>query len=461
MVVFAASNPHSFRTWTWATLLSVAIHVGGAAAVLSMPAMHAGGLGALNAPGKDEAPLLLLPVEPPKPPKPPEPLPPPPAEAPKPSPPTPILKPPELRLGNDAADSQRQTWLSSPAEGEHIARPSTIDQPSLTKDQRPEPPPAPPPTQASPASQPTPANAPPEAAAKPETPKGTKDGEEGVKDRPLPKLQASASPPKPVAPRPEATVPVGTGKPEDATVGEKAREGGKPDTQPAPLPAEEKREAPEGEKPVDAPLNERMSDTDAASAGAAAEAKARAEATKEEKDREGKAEAEIAALKAKGEERPSKDGQAQPAPSPTNPAPAAMPAEAVPPMPSGRGKPVTVDTDAWMADREADGSSIKRAANFRNGRVEAGHGLDIRTVRPIFTAVTRALSFPSPPIVEVKFDRTGVASRVRVIRSSGYDDVDGPIVNAVYQWKASGKELAQIGPEADAGLVMRITFLLN
>ncbi len=104
---------------------------------------------------------------------------------------------------------------------------------------------------------------------------------------------------------------------------------------------------------------------------------------------------------------------------------------------------------------------MKRAATFRNGRVEAGQGLDIRTVRPIFTAVTRALSFPSPPIVEVKFSRAGVVEHVRVIRSSGYDDVDGPIVNAVYQWRASGKVLSTIGNEPDAGLVMRITFLLN
>lgn len=386
-----------------------------------------------------------------------------------------IKRPPPLTLGNDDATEKRETWLSSPAEGEHIARPSTIDQPALTRTARPEPPPAPPPSPPSEAGtpQPSPADAQPpqpqprEPAA---VPKGLPDGED-VPAKPLKKQEAALPAPQPGAPvlppatprgagEAETTAPEGEKKPELATEKERAK-----DALPSGLPPAEKPVDATPARPTDA-----KADTSEKSAGVSMAAQAREREHAAEVERAGQDEGETATIPAKGVEQPSAAAEA---PRPEAPAPARDPADAsrdtrgsqpsaaVPPRASGRGKPIEMDTDAWMADREADGSSVKRAATFRNGRVEAGQGLDIRTVRPIFTAVTRALAVPSAPIVEVKFDKAGMVRRVHVIRSSGYDDVDGPIVNAVYQWRAAGKELATIGDEPDAGLVMRVTFLLN
>ncbi len=441
--------PHRARTWAWSTLVSVAVHVACAAAVLSMPVVRAAGLGPLSGTQGPDQPLLLLPqaAPPPQPPPPkPEPV---------------IKRPPPLTLGNDAATEKRETWLSSPAEGEHIARPSTIDQPALRRTERPEPPPAPPPSPASEAGVPQPK--PTDAAPSPQprepvlVPKGLPEGEE-VPAKPLKKQEAAAPAPRPGAPVPppplprgsgeaQSTAPEGEKKPDLATEKERAKDAAPSDLLPA-------------QKPVDAtaaPPTDAKTDTRAKSTGVSPAAQAREREHKAEAERAGQDEGENAVLPPKGVDQPTPAEPADAAPE----MPDAQPSPAVPPRPSGRGKPVEMDTDAWMADREADGSSVKRAATFRNGKVEAGQGLDIRTVRPIFTAVTRALAFPTPPVVEVKFDKAGMAKRVRIIRSSGYDDVDGPIVNAVYQWLAAGKALATVGDEPDAGLVMRVTFLLN
>ncbi len=407
----------------------MAAHVLATTGIFLMPAVNPGTLGALGA-ARADAPLLLLPLTEAEPP--PQPaaavVPPPPSP---PLPPTPPLppEPPEVRLGADDAAARRETWLSSPATGEHVARPSTIDQPALTKNPRPEPPPAPPAappaaaTRVPSAVPPTPASA--EAGAQAPPARGTPDGETALPPRDARELAT----PTPAAPPPGAGLPP------------------TPVASASPTADVSTKPAPEATPATD------------------------------DSNRPGPREGEAAALKSKGDESAKPDPARDPVPLPSSrgsdlqavppdlasqPAtdsPAAAPP--APPTPSGRGSAPILDTDAWLADREADGSSIKRAAIFRSGRVEAGQGLDIRTVRPIFTAVTRALAFPTPPIVEVKFDRAGRVSRVRVIRSSGYADVDGPIVNAVYQWQARGDELGRIGPEPDAGLVMRITFLLN
>ncbi|MDP1660577.1 MAG: hypothetical protein Q8L55_01570 [Phycisphaerales bacterium] len=124
------------------------------------------------------------------------------------------------------------------------------------------------------------------------------------------------------------------------------------------------------------------------------------------------------------------------------------------------GTPMADKTVA--ADRDADAASVKRAAVFRNGKVEAGEGLDIRTVRPEFSLATRALRQPRSPTLEIVFGRDGRARSVRVLKSSGFPyEVDEPVKTALYNWRAKGRLLDDLPLRPDAVVLLEITVILQ
>lgn len=148
-----------------------------------------------------------------------------------------------------------------------------------------------------------------------------------------------------------------------------------------------------------------------------------------------------------------------PGSNPTTPA-AAPPASVTPGAAGSPGVPMANKTVA--ADRDADAASIKRSAVFRNGKVEAGEGLDIKTVRPRFNTATQALIQPGSPTLEIIFGKDGRAKRVRVLRSSGYPaEVDSPVVTALYNWRAKGRLLDELPPRPDSSVALEITILLH
>jgi hypothetical protein len=115
------------------------------------------------------------------------------------------------------------------------------------------------------------------------------------------------------------------------------------------------------------------------------------------------------------------------------------------------------------SDRDSDASVVSRKAKyFRNGRVEAGEGLEIRTVRPQFTLFAQAFARPRNPVIEILFGKDGRVRSVKVMRSSGYpSEVDDAIVTAAYNWRASGKALAELSERPEAGIKLVITILLS
>lgn len=131
--------------------------------------------------------------------------------------------------------------------------------------------------------------------------------------------------------------------------------------------------------------------------------------------------------------------------------------------PGAQGSPgVPMANKTVASDRDADPASIKRSAVFRNGKVEVGEGLDIKTVRPVFNTATQALIQPGSPTLEIIFGKDGRARRVRVLRSSGYPmEVDGPVVTALYNWRAKGRLLDELPPRADSSVALEITILLR
>ncbi len=105
---------------------------------------------------------------------------------------------------------------------------------------------------------------------------------------------------------------------------------------------------------------------------------------------------------------------------------------------NGTGKAGTTAADpAPMSDSESDAFSTTGAAVFRNGKLEARFGRQVKTIRPRLNLAGRQdlLSLPSPSVVlKVRADQTGRVRNVEVIKSSGSNEVDQPCVLAMYDW---------------------------
>ncbi len=139
---------------------------------------------------------------------------------------------------------------------------------------------------------------------------------------------------------------------------------------------------------------------------------------------------------------------APPATQPTGNSSAAPAAPGVVGSPGSPGAPGTlgVATGAPRADSESAPVSLNggQAIDVRPGRVVAGEGIEISTAHPRFSAVALSSSIPKNPLVRIVFDKYGTVIEAEVLRSSGYPNIDGPILASLYKWKASGKKLEQL-----------------
>jgi protein TonB len=120
--------------------------------------------------------------------------------------------------------------------------------------------------------------------------------------------------------------------------------------------------------------------------------------------------------------------------APTPPAPTPTP----PAAPSGSG------ATGRQSDRESTAASILTAEWKKLGQPLAGAGLEIKTRRPKFTHYTRIMGAARDPVVLVHFRRDGRVERVDLVRSSGNADVDRPVIDAIYLWRATGEPLGRI-----------------
>lgn len=114
------------------------------------------------------------------------------------------------------------------------------------------------------------------------------------------------------------------------------------------------------------------------------------------------------------------------------------------------------------SDKQADPVARDKPIEIRPGQPAAAEGLDIVTRKPVFTKLTLMTASPANPTINITFDRMGRVTNVTVTKSSGREDVDEPIVNAAYQWRARGPKLAQL-TEADpkATITIAVTILLR
>lgn len=131
---------------------------------------------------------------------------------------------------------------------------------------------------------------------------------------------------------------------------------------------------------------------------------------------------------------------------------------------AGRGESMA----GLPADREALAAAIRAAPAVRPGQVVAGQGLEILTRQPRWSTTTVLTHRPRNPVVEIVFDREGRVRRAQFVRdgqrvyNTGYEDVDQPLLSAIYAWQARGRVLAELPPDdPDAGAKVILTILLR
>ena len=99
-------------------------------------------------------------------------------------------------------------------------------------------------------------------------------------------------------------------------------------------------------------------------------------------------------------------------------------------------------TSTPRSDREADPTLTVDTETVRPGRVLVGPGLEIKTARPDFSATARVIALPANPTALITFEPDGKVSAAELTTSTGYDNVDGPILSSLYRWQATGRSLA-------------------
>jgi TonB family protein len=98
---------------------------------------------------------------------------------------------------------------------------------------------------------------------------------------------------------------------------------------------------------------------------------------------------------------------------------------------------------AQAADRapdtglESDPFAKLPNVEFRDGKVEARNGRQVKPIRPRLTEAARrdllALQFPTI-LLKVRIDKTGKPTDVTVLRGSGSDAIDMPVYRALWGW---------------------------
>jgi hypothetical protein len=131
-----------------------------------------------------------------------------------------------------------------------------------------------------------------------------------------------------------------------------------------------------------------------------------------------------------------------------------------------QGKPGEVD------NRESVASIIKRAQEVRASTLNrplSGEGLEIRPVEPKFPASVRFTQLPRNPIVLIRFNAQGRVVNAKFLRDeekkkvydTGSKGVDEPLINAIYTWRAVGKQIDALDPEDPESVIeisMKILF---
>jgi hypothetical protein len=122
------------------------------------------------------------------------------------------------------------------------------------------------------------------------------------------------------------------------------------------------------------------------------------------------------------------------------------------------------------SDRESTASILKKAINAdpkKLNRPIVGQGLELITVEPRFASLVRSTQRPRNPVLLIEFNGKGRVVSVKFLKDqaktfdTGVIGVDEPLINAVYKWRAKGKEIEALDPNNPSSTLeisMRILF---
>jgi hypothetical protein len=116
-------------------------------------------------------------------------------------------------------------------------------------------------------------------------------------------------------------------------------------------------------------------------------------------------------------------------------------------------------TDGAKSDKQSAATSVidVPASLWKNGKPLAREGLNIKTRRVELTTLTQVSGNYRNPQCDIYFDHTGKPVQVKIVESSGLKDaVDEPVVDTLYRWRASGKQISQLEPGQLARFRVRI-----
>lgn len=116
-------------------------------------------------------------------------------------------------------------------------------------------------------------------------------------------------------------------------------------------------------------------------------------------------------------------------------------------------------TDGAKSDKQSAATSVidVPASLWKNGKPLAREGLNIKTRRVELTTLTQVSANYRNPQCDIYFDHTGKPVQVKIVESSGLKEaVDEPVVDTLFRWRASGKQISQLQPGQLARFRVRI-----
>ncbi len=130
----------------------------------------------------------------------------------------------------------------------------------------------------------------------------------------------------------------------------------------------------------------------------------------------------------------------QPEQAPTRPQPASPPSPARQTQPAEQTNATERPQPTPAAREDFESPPVRRIeyARVQPGAVLSVRGVRIKTARPRYSVTAMMTTVPGDPVFTLHFNAQGKVIKVEKLRSTGYDNVDGPIVASLYKWTAKG-----------------------
>lgn len=133
-------------------------------------------------------------------------------------------------------------------------------------------------------------------------------------------------------------------------------------------------------------------------------------------------------------------------------------------------QPNQPNKDAIPDDRESDATTPELTIRQHDlGRVVARQGLRIQTFRPDFDATTRQYELRARQIearsrrvtAVIQFQKNGAVlmAQLKPGAATGVETIDGPILDSVYRWRATGTDLDALPDDPKATITVEIQIL--